>query len=169
MLSCSNDYVIYVIYDDISVKYQNLFCNKSYFHYLCNHRYSTNTFVKPISMSTIKRTGGNVSVSLSVFVYKDLNYPDGDMYIAYCPELDLAGYDTTNRKARKSFEYVLKDYLDHTIQNGTLEEDLIGHGWRKYKNGRIAEPTYSELLKRSQLKSILKQRTFNKYSIPVLV
>jgi hypothetical protein len=120
-------------------------------------------------MGIIKRSANNISLELSVFVYKDIDYPKGDMYIAYCPELDLVGYDTTNRKARKSFEFVLKDYLDYTIQNGTLEEDLIEHGWRKFKNGKLAEPTYHEMLKRSQLKSVLSQNRFSKYSIPVSV
>ena len=120
-------------------------------------------------MNTIEVSNKGIRVNVSVFVYKDTNYPDGDMYIAYCPELDLAGYDTTNRKARKSFEYVLKDYLEYTMENNTLEADLLEHGWKKYKNGRIAEPTYSEMLKRTQLKSILSQSKFNKYSVPVTV
>lgn len=80
-------------------------------------------------MSTIRKIGKNISVEVSVFVYKDKDYPNGDMFIAYCPELDLSGYDTTNRKARKSFECVLRDYLDYAIENGTLEADLLGHGW----------------------------------------
>ena len=76
-------------------------------------------------MNSIKVSNKGIEINVSVFVYKDLDYPNGDMYIAYCPELDLVGYDTTNRKARKSFEFVLKDYLDDTIENGTLEEDLL--------------------------------------------
>ncbi|MBO6287553.1 MAG: hypothetical protein J6M94_03070 [Prevotella sp.] len=120
-------------------------------------------------MSTIKRSGNTINLEVSVFVYKDLDYPNGDMYIAYCPELDLAGYDTTNRKARKSFEVVLKDYIDYTTEKGTLESDLLKHGWRKFKDGKIAEPTYVEMLKRSQLKSVLSQKRLNKYSVPVLV
>lgn len=120
-------------------------------------------------MGSIKKSGNSISVEVSVFVYKDTDYPNGDMFIAYCPELDLAGYDTTNRKARKSFQYVLQDYLDETIKNGTLEDDLIEHGWKKLKNGKIAEPSFSEMLKRSQLKSVLNQSTYNKYSVPVLV
>ena len=120
-------------------------------------------------MSTIKRLGNNISVEVSVFVYKDLDYPNGDMYIAYCPELDLAGYDTTNKKARESFMFVLKDYLDYTAKKGTLEDDLLKHGWRKFKNGKIAEPTYAEMLKKSQLKSVLSQKRLSKYSVPVLV
>lgn len=120
-------------------------------------------------MKTIEVSNKGIRVNVSVFVYKDADYPDGDMYIAYCPELDLTGYDTTNRKARKSFEYVLKDYLDFTLENNTLEADLLDHGWKIFKDGRIVEPTYSEMLKRSQLKSVLKQNQFNKYSVPVKV
>ena len=137
------------------------------YSYICSQKKTINTNF--IEMGIIRRSGNNISVELSVFVYKDVDYPKGDMYIAYCPELDLVGYDTTNRKARKSFEYVLEDYLDYAIQNGTLEEDLIEHGWRKNKNGKLAEPTYHEMLKRSQLKSILSQTKFSKYSIPVSV
>ena len=120
-------------------------------------------------MSTIKRSGNNISVEVSVFVYKDLNYPKGDMYIAYCPELDLAGYDTTNKKARDSFMFVLKDYLNYTTTKGTLESDLLKHGWKKLKSGKITEPTYAEMLKRSQLESVLSQKRVSKYSVPVLV
>ena len=120
-------------------------------------------------MSTIRKSGNNLTVVVSVFVYKDTDYPKGDMFIAYCPELDLVGYDTTNRKARKSFEFVLKDYIDYTLENGTLEKDLMEHGWRKLKSGKIAEPTYQEMLKRSQLKSVLRQDKVTKYSVPVLV
>ncbi|MBQ6050227.1 MAG: hypothetical protein IJL35_06495 [Bacteroidaceae bacterium] len=120
-------------------------------------------------MNSIKVSNKGIEINVSVFVYKDLDYPNGDMYIAYCPELDLVGYDTTNRKARKSFEFVLKDYLDDTIENGTLEEDLLEHGWKKFKNGKIVEPTYSEMLKKTQLKSILRQDKVTKYSVPVSV
>lgn len=120
-------------------------------------------------MSTFRQSSNSISIEVSVFVYKDANYPNGNMYIAYCPELDLAGYDTTNRKARKSFEYVLKDYLDYTLQNGTLESDLLKHGWRKLKDGKIVKPSLSSMLKQPQFKSVLSQNTYNKYPVPVLV
>lgn len=118
-------------------------------------------------MSTIKRSGSNIRVEVSVFVYKDQDYPNGDMYIAYCPELDLVGYDTTSRKARKSFEFVLKDYLDYTTKEGTLEQDLIEHGWRRYKNGKLVEPSLDCMLKKTQLRAVLNQNSYTKYSVPV--
>lgn len=119
-------------------------------------------------MCIITKKGNDISLEVSVFVYKDPNYPNGDMYIAYCPELDLSGYDSTNRGARKSFQIVLKDYIAYTLEKGTLEEDLIEHGWKKLKDGRIVEPSYNVMLKRSQLKTVLRQHRFSKYSVPVL-
>lgn len=35
---------------------------------------------------------------------------------------------------------MLKDYFEYTIENGTLEQDLLNHGWRKTKVGKVAEP-----------------------------
>ena len=119
-------------------------------------------------MSTIKKSGNKISVEVFVFVYKDINYPNGDMYIAYCPELDLAGYDTTDRKARKSFEFVLKDYLDYTLKKGTLHEDLIKHGWRKLTDGNITTPALSSMMKQPQFKMALKHKV-KTYPVPVSV
>ena len=89
------------------------------------------------------------------------------MSSTYCPFNIFL--DTTSAKARKSFGFVLKDYLDYTIEKGTLEEDLMKHGWRKCKNGKIVEPTYASMLRNSQLKNVLGLNKFSKYSMPVLV
>lgn len=113
-------------------------------------------------MKTIEINNTGVKATLSVFMFKE-----DDIFHAYCPELDLVGYDRTEEGARKSFEWVLKDYLDYTTTNGTLEQDLLNHGWRKAKSGKVEEPTPSTLLRRSQLKKVLGKSEFNKYSIPV--
>jgi hypothetical protein len=113
-------------------------------------------------MKTIEINNTGVKANLSVFMFKE-----GDIYHAYCPELDLVGYDKTKEGARKSFELVLRDYLEYTIQNGTLEQDLLNHGWRKSKSGIVTEPTPSMMLRRSQLRKVLGKSEFNKYSIPV--
>ena len=115
-------------------------------------------------MNTIEINNTGIKVDVSVFLFKEDN-----VFHAYCPELDLVGYDYTEEGAKKSFEYVLKDYLDYTIENGTLEQDLMTHGWRKSKTGKVAEPTASSLLRKSQLKKVLGKREFSKYSVPVLL
>lgn len=113
-------------------------------------------------MRTIEINNNNIKANLSVFLFKD-----GEVYHAYCPELDLVGYDYSEEGAKKSFEIVLKDYFDYALKNGTLDKDLLEHGWKKSKSGEISEPTYSVLLRTSQLKDILSRSEFSKYSIPV--
>lgn len=115
-------------------------------------------------MNTIEINNTGIKVDISVFLFKE-----DDVFHAYCPELDLVGYDYTEDGAKKSFEFVLKDYLDYTVENGTLEQDLLNHGWRKSKTGKVSEPTASSMLRRSQLKKVLGKREFRKYSVPVLL
>lgn len=114
--------------------------------------------------NTIEINNKGIKVDVSVFLFKE-----DDVFHAYCPELDLVGYDYTEDGAKKSFEWVLKDYFDYTVKNGTLEQDLLNHGWRKLKSGKVSEPTPASLLRRSQLKKVLGKREFSKYSIPVLL
>jgi len=115
-------------------------------------------------MNTIEINNTGIKIDISVFLFKE-----DDVFHAYCPELDLVGYDYTEEGAKKSFEWVLKDYLEYTVENGTLEQDLLSHGWRKSKSGKVSEPTPTSLLRRSQLKKVLGKREFSKYSIPVLL
>ena len=138
-------------------KNQNKFGFSLTYSYLCSE-------IARLTMNTIEINPSGIKVDISVFLFKE-----DDVFHAYCPELDLDGYDYTEEGARKSFEFVLKDYLDYTVENGTLEQDLLNHGWRKSKTGKVSEPTASSLLRKSQLKKVLRKREFSKYSVPVLL
>ncbi len=120
-------------------------------------------------MSVIKSNNKGIQVDVSVYLYLDKDYPEGDMYAAYCPELDLVGYDITPEGARKSFEVVMKDYIDYSIENGTLEKDLLAHGWKKKKNGTISEPSYLTMFRNTELKNVMNHKEFSKFSVPVVV
>lgn len=61
---------------------------------------------------------------ISLIVCQDKSYPKEGLWIAYCPELDLYGYDYGKGAAIKSFGVVLHDYFDYVSINGTLEGDL---------------------------------------------
>ena len=76
-------------------------------------------------MNAITISGNNIKISVSVYLFKE-----GDTYIAYCPSLDLSGYDTTEETAKSDFEYMLKDWLKTQSENNTLRKDLESHGWR---------------------------------------
>lgn len=118
-------------------------------------------------MASIKINSDKIKGQLSVFLFLDTEHPEKDVWVAYCPELDLAGYDHGKDAAKKSLEYVLADYFDYALQQGTLEEDLLAHGWRRHKNGVIVEPTYKAMMKAGKLEKIFSQEAFSKYSIPV--
>jgi len=38
----------------------------------------------------------------------------------------------------------MNDYLEYTLSEGTLEEDLIAHGWNKDSVGKMQEPPLKE-------------------------
>lgn len=102
-----------------------------------------------------------VDITVSLFVFKE-----GDTYIAYCPSLDLSGYDFTDAGACADFEYMLTDYLDHQLRNGTLRADLVSHGWR-FGGTNASEPElYDMLVKNSQLRKLValpySKTNFNK-------
>lgn len=89
---------------------------------------------------TLKKNG--VGISVSVYLFKD-----GDAYIAYCPSLDLSGYDTTEEAAKADFEYMLHDWLQEQVGNGTLQEDLARHGWKIGEKGG-KEPDVRDMISR---------------------
>ena len=91
-----------------------------------------------------------VDVTVSLFVFKE-----GDTYIAYCPSLDLSGYDYTDEGACADFEFMLTDYLSDQLQNGTLRSDLVSHGW-KMGDTQANEPALSDMLvSNSQLRKLV--------------
>lgn len=84
------------------------------------------------------------SISVSVFLFKE-----GDTYIAYCPSLDLSGYDTTEDLAKADFKYMLQEWLKEQVANGTLQSDLQRHGW-KVGDDTATEPSIADLLRRNR-------------------
>ena len=77
------------------------------------------------NLNYIKIHDDSVEISVSLFVFQE-----GDTYIAYCPSLDLSGYDLTEESARADFDFMLSDYLSNQLRNGTLRSDLTSHGWK---------------------------------------
>lgn len=71
----------------------------------------------------ISDSGAKLSVSVIVF-------KENDVYIAYCPSLDLSGYDHTEEAAKRDFEYVLRQWLTEQMESNTLHDDLRQHGWK---------------------------------------
>ena len=84
-------------------------------------------------MNTIKISDKDIKVKVSLFVYLDENHPDGNVFVAYCPSLNLVGYGNGEENAKKDFEWIMDDYLTDMMSQGTLKEDLISLGWTESK------------------------------------
>ncbi len=73
----------------------------------------------------------NVNVNLPMQIIKE-----GNVYVAYCPVLDIATQGDTYEQAHKMFNELVKIFIDDLIERGTLEEVLLDLGWKKVAHGR---------------------------------
>lgn len=111
--------------------------------------------------NSIKLSGKDIQVKVAVFVYPDTEHPDGDMFVAYCPSLNLIGYGNGEESAKKDFEWIMKDYLDDMMAQGTLEKDLIRHGWKSVRKS-FNEPMVSDMVVRDeQLKNVVNRGDYH--------
>jgi len=94
-----------------------------------------------------------------------VSFQEEGVYFVYCPALDLTGYGDNEEEAKSSFATTLKIYLDYTINNNTLLEDLEKHGWRIKSKNKLKSPDFAFLFKHNeQFKSIVNYRSFSKYN-----
>jgi hypothetical protein len=111
--------------------------------------------------------GGNnfISVKLPVYLFQEDN-----VFIAYCPSLDLSGSGNSMEESKKSFEESLNIYLNYCITKNTLIKDLRNHGWnvRGHKQHKIKAPGFDELLSNNEeLKDILENKEYQKFDAPI--
>ncbi|RYD54876.1 MAG: hypothetical protein EOP56_18075 [Sphingobacteriales bacterium] len=89
-------------------------------------------------MNIIKTDGNDkvLELTLSVLVFQQ-----GDFYVAYCPSLELSSYGETVQDAKEAFDEAMNSYIEDCHANGTLQQDLVQHGWKlNIMNQAHAEP-----------------------------
>ncbi len=87
--------------------------------------------------------------SLEFYVFKERH-----AYIAYCPSLDISTSGKDYNDAVANFYEMFQLHMEWCIENGTLYDDLIEHGWKIRKNG-ITPPTFSALAKKPEIKDLM--------------
>ena len=113
-------------------------------------------------MNTIEVSNKGINVKVSVFLYLDTEHPDKDMFIAFCPSLNLVGYGNGEEKAKKDFEWIMKDYLDDMTAQVTLEQDLLNHGWKEAQK-TFKEPMVSDMVNTNeQLRNVVNSSNYHK-------
>src|SRR5206468_313275 len=75
-----------------------------------------------------KHKDERVTVKLTV-----LEFQDGGVHIYYAPALDLSGYGKSEKEARKSFDFVMEEFMAYTLKKGTLHKELRRLGWNLRK------------------------------------
>ena len=101
------------------------------------------------------------------------SFQDEDNYIVYSPQLDISGYGKTQKEALSSFDYCLAGFLDYSVKNETLFDELTCLGW-KLKKGtnnnlkQIKAPSWSDIIKKNQsLKVLLSEYNISTQQIEV--
>jgi uncharacterized protein YdiU (UPF0061 family) len=85
--------------------------------------------------------------------------------MVYCPPLDLVGYGNDEEGARTSFEIVLNEYLQYTVNKGSLASDLKKLGWniKKRVDKKLTPPTMAHLLQNNEdFSNIFNNHNFKK-------
>jgi len=55
-------------------------------------------------------------------------FRENEVFIAYCPALDLTGTGNNEKEAFESFNITMGEYFLYTTRKKTLAEDLVKHG-----------------------------------------
>ena len=61
-------------------------------------------------------------------------WQEGEMYVAYAPELDISSCGKTPREAQKNLREAAELFLEETAKMGTLKEILEESGFIREKN-----------------------------------
>ena len=95
------------------------------------------------------------SMELYSFVENGIN-------IVYCPALDLSAAGKTLTDARREFEQIFKMHIEDCVENGTLREDLLAHGWKQKRSVLNAPKATSVLSRNPMLRDIVNNRNYRK-------
>jgi len=82
---------------------------------------------------------------------------EDNLYVAYCPAIEVSGYGDTINKAKASLNEEIQIFLEETFKRGTLEKYLLKQGWTlsqvpelKYEQPRQSINKLFPLLKASE-------------------
>lgn len=114
----------------------------------------------------VKSKYGDISIRLEV-----IQYDEDGCKMLYCPALDVIGYGHSEEEAEHSFSITLQQFLDYTLENGTLHQVLSGLGWKIGKE--VTPPLMSDMIpKNDSLREIVDgmpyTKAYSEISLPAL-
>lgn len=102
--------------------------------------------------------------SIEFFVFQE----DGS-YIAYCPALDISSSGETFNDAISGFYEMFQLHVECCVENKTLYDDLLAHGW-KMRKSNITPPRFSTLMRKPEMKKLMNGNIgFEKVVVPARI
>lgn len=95
--------------------------------------------------------------NLDIFFFRE-----GNNTIAYCPALDLSAAGNNIAQSKSEFAQVFAEYADDCIENNTLKEDLLAHGWVLQGNEYQSPSVTQMLIGNSTLREIIDTKNYQK-------
>ena len=65
-----------------------------------------------------------IIIKVGVSLFREEN-----VFVAFCPALDMSGNGEDENEAKKSFEHSMSIYMEFCVRKNTLVADLKKHGW----------------------------------------
>lgn len=102
-----------------------------------------------------------VEVSLDL-----ISWEENKIHFQYSPALDITGYGNTHQEAKESFQIQLKEFVNYTLNKGTVYDELERLGWTVNKRKKkIVAPEDAELLADNETyRHLIKMEGINKSS-----
>lgn len=88
------------------------------------------------------------------FVLHYYIFKDEGLYIAYCPALDLTTSGKDFNDAIYQFYENFQLYVECCLEQGTLMDDLLAHGW-KLDGEKLIQPSFTYLLSKEMFVDLL--------------
>jgi hypothetical protein len=87
---------------------------------------------------------GKKKIELNIATF---SWQEDSVFYVYCPALDLTGYGSTSEEAKKSFDYILEEFVVYTHNKKTIFKELEKLGWAVNKHKmKVVAPDFEELL-----------------------
>ena len=94
-------------------------------------------------------------------------FEEGNMHIVYCPSLDLSAAGTTAPEALREFVQIFKLHIEDCVEQGTLHDDLVAHGWKYTPTAFKAPKTTKVLARNPMLRDIVNNRSYRREIRPI--
>lgn len=103
----------------------------------------------------------NIKVQVALFL-------EDDIWVAYCPALELSSYGDNKNEAKEAFEEAMQIFLTETERKGTLEKYLLKLGWQLQQKPKPVynQPQFS-ITENKRLQSKSAQFYNERMAIPV--